>query len=237
MPATSGIPRMLAMDAMIQLIHVSKYYNRRPALSDVSVEVEKGEFVLLMGPSGAGKTTLLRMLIGAEQPDEGQIFVQGRNVTKLKPSEVPYLRRKVGSVFQDFRLLPKKSVFENVALPLIVQGASAQDIRRKVTEALRAVGIEHKKDQPPHNLSAGEQQRVCIARAIVNGPIVLLADEPTGNLDPERTAEIIDLFKLINARGTTVLVATHDPQVMAQVNRRVVVLEQGALAPEQRVGV
>jgi cell division transport system ATP-binding protein len=237
MPATSGIPRTLTMDAMIQLIHVSKYYNRRPALSDVSLEVEKGEFVLLMGPSGAGKTTLLRMLIGAEQPDEGQIFVQGRNVTKLRPSEVPYLRRKVGSVFQDFRLLPKKSVFENVALPLIVQGASAQDIRRKVTEALRAVGIEHKKDQPPHNLSAGEQQRVCIARAIVNGPIVLLADEPTGNLDPERTAEIIDLFKLINARGTTVLVATHDPQVMAQVNRRVVVLEQGVLAPEQRVGV
>lgn len=225
------------MDAMIQLIHVSKYYNRRPALSDVSLEVEKGEFILLMGPSGAGKTTLLRMLIGAEQPDEGQIFVQGRNVTKLRPSEVPYLRRKVGSVFQDFRLLPKKSVFENVALPLIVQGASAQDIRRKVTEALRAVGVEHKKDQAPHNLSAGEQQRVCIARAIVNGPIVLLADEPTGNLDPERTGEIIDLFKLINARGTTVLVATHDPQVMAQVNRRVVVLEHGVLAPEQRVGV
>ncbi len=225
------------MDAMIQLIHVSKYYNRRPALSDVSLEIEKGEFVLLMGPSGAGKTTLLRTLIGAEQPDEGQIFVQGRNVTKLKPSEVPYLRRKVGSVFQDFRLLPKKSVFDNVALPLIVQGASSQDIRRKVTEALRAVGIEHKNDHLPHNLSAGEQQRVCIARAIVNGPIVLLADEPTGNLDPERTTEIIDLFKLINARGTTVLVATHDPHVMAQVNRRVVVLERGALAPEQRVGV
>lgn len=226
-----------ATDTMIQLIHVSKYYNRRPALSDVSLEIEKGEFVLLMGPSGAGKSTLLRMLIRAEQPDEGQIFVQGRNVTKLRPSEVPYLRRKVGSVFQDFRLLPKKSVFENVALPLVVQGASAQDIRRKVTEALRAVGVEHKKDQPPHSLSAGEQQRVCIARAIVNGPIVLLADEPTGNLDPERTGEIIDLFKLINARGTTVIVATHDPDVMTQVNRRVVVLEHGVLAPEQRVSV
>lgn len=224
------------MDAMIQLIHVSKYYNRRAALSDMSLEIEKGEFVLLMGPSGAGKSTLLRMLIGAEQPDEGQIFVQGRNVTKLKQSEVPYLRRKIGSVFQDFRLLPKKSVFDNVALPLIVQGASAQDIRRKVTEALRAVGVDHKKDQFPHNLSAGEQQRVCIARAIVNGPLVLLADEPTGNLDPERTAEIIELFKLINARGTTVIVATHDPQVMTQVNRRVIALAQGVLAPE-RVGV
>jgi cell division transport system ATP-binding protein len=224
------------MDAMIQLIHVSKYYDRRAALSDVTLEVAKGEFVLLMGPSGAGKSTLLRLLIGEEQPDEGQIFVQGRNVTKLKQSEVPYLRRKVGSVFQDFRLLAKKSVFENVALPLIVQGASAADIRRKVTEALRAVGVELKKDQPPSSLSAGERQRVCIARAIVNGPIVLLADEPTGNLDPERTAEIIDLFKLINARGTTVIVATHDPLVMAQVNRRVITLVQGVMAPESRLG-
>jgi cell division transport system ATP-binding protein len=224
------------MDAMIQLIHVSKYYDRRAALSDVTLEIEKGEFVLLMGQSGAGKSTLLRMLIGEEQPDEGQIFVQGRNVTKLKESEVPYLRRKVGSVFQDFRLLPKKSVFDNVALPLIVQGASAGDIRRKVTEALRAVGVDLKRDQSPNSLSTGEQQRVCIARAIVNGPIVLLADEPTGNLDPERTAEIIELFKLINARGTTVIVATHDPLVMAQVNRRVITLMQGAMVPEQRLG-
>lgn len=227
------------MDAMIQVIHVSKYYDRRPALSDVTLEIEKGEFVLLMGPSGAGKSTLLRMLIAAERPDDGQIFVQGKNVAKLKSSDVPYLRRKVGTVFQDFRLLPKKTVFDNVALPLLVQGASSVDIRRKVTEALRAVGVDHKKDQLPGSLSAGEQQRVCIARAIVNGPIVLLADEPTGNLDPERTAEIIELFKLINARGTTVIVATHDPHVMAQVNRRVIVLQQGviAAAPMQQVGV
>jgi cell division transport system ATP-binding protein len=224
------------MDTMIQLIHVSKYYDRRAALSDITLEIEKGEFVLLMGPSGAGKSTLLRLLIGEEQPDEGQIFVQGRNVTKLKQSEVPYLRRKVGSVFQDFRLLPKKSVFENVALPLIVQGASTSDIRRKVTEALRAVGVDLKKDQPPSSLSTGERQRVCIARAIVNGPIVLLADEPTGNLDQERTVEIIELFKLINARGTTVIVATHDPLVMRQVNRRVVTLMQGTMAPEPRLG-
>ena len=225
------------VDAMIQLIHVSKSYDRRAALSDVTLEIEKGEFVLLMGPSGAGKSTLLRMLIGEEQPDEGQIFVQGKNVTKLKQSEVPFLRRKVGSVFQDFRLLPKKSVFENVALPLTVQGASTMDIRRKVTEALRAVGVDHKKDQSPDSLSTGERQRVCIARAIVNGPIVLLADEPTGNLDPERTAEIIELFKLINARGTTVIVATHDPHVMTQVNRRVITLMQGAMVSEKRVGV
>lgn len=229
------------MDAMIQLIHVSKWYDRRPALSDVMLEIEKGEFVLLMGPSGSGKSTILRMLIGEEQPDEGQLFVQGKNVTKLKRSEIPYLRRKVGSVFQDFRLLPKKSVFDNVALPLIVQGVSEKDIRRKVTEALRAVGVEHKRDQSPSSLSTGEQQRACIARAIVNGPVVLLADEPTGNLDLELTGEIIELFKLINARGTTVVVATHNHHVMHQVNCRVISLMQGVVLPErampERVGV
>jgi len=229
------------VDAMIQLIHVSKWYDRRPALSDVMIEIEKGEFVLLMGPSGSGKSTILRMLIGEEQPDEGQLFVQGKNVTKLKRSEIPYLRRKVGSVFQDFRLLPKKSVFDNVALPLIVQGVSEKDIRRKVTEALRAVGVEHKRDQSPSSLSTGEQQRACIARAIVNGPVVLLADEPTGNLDPELTGEIIELFKLINARGTTVVVATHNHHVMRQVNCRVISLMQGVVLPErampERVGV
>jgi cell division transport system ATP-binding protein len=224
------------MDAIIQLIHVSKWHDRRAALSDVTVEIEKGEFVLLMGASGAGKSTLLRMLIAEEQPDEGQIFVHGKNVTKLRASEIPYLRRKVGAVFQDFRLLPKKSVFDNVALPLIVQGASEKDIRRKVTEALRAVDVDHKNDQLPSSLSTGEQQRVCIARSIVNGPVVLLADEPTGNLDPERTREIIELFKLINARGTTVVVATHDPHVLKYVNRRVITLVQGVLLAEHRVG-
>ncbi len=224
------------MDAIIQLIHVSKWHGQRAALSDVTLEIEKGEFVLLMGASGAGKSTLLRMLIGEEQPDEGQIFVHGRNVTKLRPTEVPYLRRKVGAVFQDFRLLQKKSVFDNVALPLIVQGASEKDIRRKVTEALRAVDVDHKKDQSPNSLSTGEQQRVCIARAIVNGPVVLLADEPTGNLDLERTREIIELFKLINARGTTVIVATHDPHVLNQANRRVMTLVEGVLLSERRIG-
>ena len=224
------------MDAIIQLIHVSKWHDQKAALSDVTLEIEKGEFVLLMGSSGAGKSTLLRMLFGEEQPDEGQIFVHGRNVTKLRPAEIPYLRRKVGAVFQDFRLLPKKSIFDNVALPLIVQGASEKDIRRKVTEALRAVDVDHKKDLSPHSLSTGEQQRVCIARAIVNGPVVLLADEPTGNLDPERTREIIELFKLINARGTTVIVATHDPHVLNHVNRRVVSLAQGVLLSERRIG-
>ncbi|HET6675091.1 MAG TPA: cell division ATP-binding protein FtsE, partial [Nitrospiraceae bacterium] len=212
---------------MIQLFHVTKYYDRRLALSDITLEIEKGEFILLMGASGAGKSTLLKLLIGAELPDEGQIFVQGRNVSKLSPAEIPILRRRVGIVFQDFRLLNKKTVFDNVSLPLLVQGLSNGEIRRKVMEALKAVGLDHRRDQLPPALSTGEQQRVCIARAIVNGPIVLLADEPTGNLDPELTSEIIELFKLINARGTTVMVATHDPQVMKQVNRRVISLSQG----------
>ncbi len=221
---------------MIQLFHVSKYYDRRPALSNVSLAIEKGEFVVLMGASGAGKSTLLKLLIAAERPDEGQILVQGRNVAKLRPSEIPYLRRRIGIVFQDFRLLPKRTVFENVALPLMVQGAAVGEIRRKVAEALKAVGVDHKREQFPNSLSAGEQQRACIARAIVNGPIILLADEPTGNLDPELTSEIIELFKVINARGTTVMVATHDPQVMARVNRRIVTLMEGKLVADQRLG-
>lgn len=225
---------MFLPEAIIQLIHVSKSYDRRAALSDVTLDIAKGEFVLLMGASGAGKSTLLRLLIGEERPDQGQVFVQGKNVGRLKQAEVPYLRRKIGTVFQDFRLLPNKTVFDNVSLPLIVQRASMVDIRRKVIEALRAVGVEHKKDQLPDSLSAGERQRVCIARAIVNGPVVLLADEPTGNLDPERTAEIIELFKLINARGTTVVVATHDPHVMRLANRRALTLAQGTVV--QRPG-
>jgi cell division transport system ATP-binding protein len=222
---------------MIQLFHVTKYYDRRLALSDVTLEIDKGEFILLMGASGAGKSTLLKLLIGAEQPDQGQILVQGSNVAKLSSSEIPSLRRKVGIVFQDFRLLPRKTVFDNVSLPLLVQGQSNGEIRRKVGEALKAVGLDHRRDQMPPALSTGEQQRVCIARAIVNGPVILLADEPTGNLDPDLTREIIDLFKLINARGTTVMVATHDPQVMAQVNRRVIALSEGRLVQKSRQGL
>jgi cell division transport system ATP-binding protein len=217
---------------MIQFFHVTKYYDRRTALCDINLQIEKGEFVLLMGPSGAGKTTLLKLLFCAEFPDEGQILVQNRNVARLRPSDVPSLRRTMGLVFQEFRLLPKKTVFDNVSLPLVVQGASAMDIRRKVFDALKAVGVEHKKDQPPASLSAGEQQRVCIARAIVNGPVILLADEPTGNMDAELAREIMELFKVINARGTTVVIATHNHHVMEQVNQRVIMLNQGAVVSD-----
>lgn len=221
---------------MIQLFHVSKYYGGRPAVSDINLHIEKGEFVLLMGASGAGKTTLLKLLFGTERPDEGQILVQTRNVARLTPSEVPYLRRTIGFVFQDFRLLPKKTVFDNVAMPLLVQGVSHHHTRRKVLEALKSVGVEHRKESRPAMLSAGEQQRVCIARAVVNGPIVLLADEPTGNMDPQLAGEIIDLFKLINARGTTVVIATHNRQVVDQVKRRVVTLSQGRVVSDEGSG-
>ncbi|MFO0773094.1 MAG: cell division ATP-binding protein FtsE [Nitrospiraceae bacterium] len=218
---------------MIQLFHVSKAYGRCQALRDVSVDIAKGDFVLLMGSSGAGKSTLLKLLFGGDQPDEGQILVQGQNIATLTGRQIPQLRRRMGIVFQDFRLLSKRTVFENVALPLMVGGSSGQDIRRRVSEALRAVGVEHKREHLPPTLSAGEQQRVSIARAIINSPIILLADEPTGNLDPELTADIVELFKQINARGTTVVVATHDPQVMRQVNRRVLTLRNGQILADQ----
>lgn len=218
---------------MIQLFHVSKYYDRRPALQDINLQIDKGEFVLLMGPSGAGKTTLFKLLFCAEQADEGQILVQGRNVARLSSSAVPYLRRTMGLVFQDFRLLPKKNIFDNVALPLLVQGVASFDIRRKVMEALKAVGVEHKRDSRPATLSAGEQQRACIARAIVNSPIILLADEPTGNLDPDLSNEILELFKAINARGTTVMLATHNRLLADQIKRRIVTLEEGKLVSDE----
>ena len=228
--------RFLPGRIVIQLFHVSKYYEGRLALSDVNLHIQKGEFVLLMGASGAGKTTLLKLLFGTERPDEGQILVQTRNVARLTPSEVPYLRRTMGFVFQDFRLLPKKTVFDNVAMPLLVQGISHHDIRKKVLDTLKAVGVEHRKESRPAMLSAGEQQRVCIARAVVNGPIVLLADEPTGNMDPQLAGEIIELFKLINARGTTVIIATHNRQVVDQVKRRVVILNQGKIISDDGAG-
>lgn len=217
---------------MIQLFHVAKYYDQRPALLDITLQIEKGGFVVLLGPSGAGKTTLLKLISCAETPDEGQILVRNRNIARLRPADVPYLRRTMGLVFQDFKLLPKKNVFENVALPLMVQGATPFEIRRRVTEALKSVGIEQKKDSRPAMLSAGEQQRVCIARAIVNAPVILLADEPTGNLDDDLAAEIIDLFKTINQRGTTVLIATHNRHVIDRVKGRVVELQHGRLCRE-----
>ncbi len=218
---------------MIQLFHVWKFYDRRPALCDVSLEVGKGEFVLLMGASGAGKSTLLKLLFRSELPDEGQVLIQERNVARLTQADVPGLRRTMGLVFQDFRLLPKKSIYDNVALPLLVQGKGAFETRLKVVEALNAVGLSDKRDCRPTMLSAGEQQRACIARAIVNSPVLLIADEPTGNLDPALAGDILDVFKTINARGTTVVLATHDPLVRARLSCRVVTLSQGKIDTDE----
>ena len=217
---------------MIEFFHVSKSYHGRPALQDVSLTIEKGEFVFLTGSSGAGKTTLLRLIFCADVPDEGQILVNNRNLLHLKRSAVPLLRRSMGFVFQDFRLLPKKTVFENVALALKVGGVPEGVLRVKTTETLAAVGLEHRVNALPLALSAGEQQRVCLARAIVNDPQILLADEPTGNLDAALSGEILDLMKAVNARGTTVLLATHNRDLLHRLRRRVVRLEQGRVVED-----
>ncbi len=220
---------------MIQFFQVTKYFDRYAALRDVTLRVDKGECVLLTGPSGAGKTTLLKLIFGAEVPDEGQILVQNRNIARLRASDVPYLRRTMGFVLQDFKLLPQKTVFENVALPLIIQGTAGLEVRRKVSEALKAVGLDHKRGSQTAGVSAGEQQRVCIARAIVNSPIILLADEPTGNLDTNLTMEIIELFKAIHARGTTIMLATHNRQIVEEMKGRIIRLHSGRVLSDQGV--
>jgi len=218
---------------MIQLFHVTKYYEGCLGLSDLTLRIAKGECVLVTGPSGAGKTTLLKLIFGAEVPDNGQILVQNRNIARLRASDLPYLRRTMGFVLQDFKLLPHKTAFDNVAIPLIIRGLSMYETRRKVLESLRGVGMEHKQSSRVSLLSAGEQQRVSIARAIVNSPIILLADEPTGNLDPQLAFEITELFKAIHARGTTIMLATHNRQVVEQMNGRVIKLDCGRLRSDQ----
>ncbi len=218
---------------MIQFFHVSKQYRDQPALIDVSLDVDKGEFVFLTGPSGAGKTTLLKLIFCAERTQRGQILVNGRNIARIRESAVPYLRRNIGVVFQDFKLLTAASVFENVALTLQVLGRSNKEIRRKVLDMLEAVGLEHKAESSPQRLSGGEQQRVAIARALVNDPAILLADEPTGNLDHEMTLDIMNLLADVNARGTTVLVATHDQGLLERYQKRTLILQQGRILPEE----
>ena len=218
---------------MIELFHVTKEYpGDAPALSDVTVSVEKGEFVFLTGASGAGKSTLLKLIFCDEPATSGQLLVLGRNVAKISPRSVPYLRRAIGVVFQDFKLLPRRTVAENVALPLEVLSLSPKDIRRKVKTLLRSVGLEHRAQKFPPSLSGGEQQRVAVARALAADPPLLLADEPTGNLDPERTLEVMELLSAANARGTTVVVATHDRSLLDRYKRRVVTLERGRLVSD-----
>jgi cell division transport system ATP-binding protein len=215
---------------VIQLFHVTKEYpGDGPALQDVSLEIDKGEFVFLTGASGAGKSTLLKLIFCAEAPTAGQILLFGKNVARVAPAEVPFVRRNIGVVFQDFKLLRDRTVAENVALPLEVRALPDKEVRRRVRALLRSVGLEHRADKFPPALSGGEQQRVAVARALAADPALLLADEPTGNLDAERTLEVMELLASANARGTTVLIATHDRSLLERYKRRVVQLEHGRL--------
>ncbi len=224
---------------MISLDNVTKIYavGTRPALDTVSVEIDKGEFVFLIGPSGSGKSTVLRLLLREERPTVGVVHVDGRNLAKLPARKVPELRRKIGCVFQDFRLLPKKTVYDNVAFALEVINKSQRAIKRTVPEVLDLVGLDGKANRRPHELSGGEQQRVAIARAFVNRPLVLLADEPTGNLDPDTSQGIMRLLERINRTGTTVLMATHDNNIVDAMRRRVIELDFGKVVRDQARGV
>jgi cell division transport system ATP-binding protein len=224
-----------ASDALVRLFHVSKSYLAGSwALRDVSLELRKGELAFLTGPSGAGKTTLMRLIFAAERPSEGQIILLGRNVDRLRPAGIPALRRRIGVVFQDFKLLPTRTVEENVALALDVVGVPRRQAKARVFSILKRVGLQHRRFHHPLSLSGGEQQRVAIARALVNEPEVLLADEPTGNLDPDLTLEIMDLIASVAARGTTVLVATHEMALVERFGERRLRLEAGVLTADTR---
>ncbi len=223
---------------MIRFQNVTKVYKRNTvALKDVSVEIDKGEFVFLVGPSGSGKTTFIRLLLREELPDKGRIWEAGRDIVRLPKWRVPYLRRNIGCVFQDFRLLPNKTVFENVAFALEVIGRPRHVIANQVPQVLDLVGLSTKHENLPHELSGGEQQRVAIARAFVNRPLILLADEPTGNIDPSTSQGIMQLLDRINRTGTTVVVATHDAVLVDWMRRRVVQLEDGQVVRDQARGV
>ena len=224
---------------MIRFENVSKVYARgaRPALDSITLEVERGEFVFLVGESGSGKSTFLRLALREERPTVGKVFVAGKDLTTLSTWAVPHLRRKIGAVFQDFRLLPNKSVFENVAFALQVIGKPRHHIMTVVPDTLEMVGLAGKEKRRPHELSGGEQQRVAIARAFVNRPDILLADEPTGNLDPSTSLGIMRLLDRINRTGTTVVMATHDDEIVDQMRKRVIELADGELVRDQDRGV
>lgn len=222
---------------MIQLYNVTKTYdNGVKALSDLTLRIHKGEFVFLVGPSGAGKSTLTKLLYREVLPSRGQIILDGKSLVRMRPGEVPYLRRKIGMIFQDFRLLPQKTVFENVAFALEVIGASRRDINRSVPTVLSMVGLDAKAAVFPHHLSGGEQQRVSIARAIVNNPFLIIADEPTGNLDPETSWELMNLLLDINLRGTTIIMATHAWDIVDSLKKRVIELADGKLVRDEKEG-
>jgi cell division transport system ATP-binding protein len=224
---------------VIRFDNVNKVYPEQPtaALYDVSMEIEKGEFVFLVGPSGSGKSTMLRLVLKEDRPTSGQIRVAGKDLHRLSNWKVPQLRRRIGTVFQDFRLLPNKTIFENVAFALQVIGKPRRQINRDVPAVLDLVGLSGKEDRMPDQISGGEQQRVAVARAFVNRPLILLADEPTGNLDPSTSVGIMKLLDRINRTGTTVVMATHDQSIVDQMRKRVIELDRGYLVRDQSRGV
>ena len=222
---------------MIEFKNVSKIYNNNVhALKNVSVKIERGEFVFLVGPSGAGKSTFIKMLLKEVDPTSGTIMNNGIDLSTLKRGQIPYYRRKVGMVFQDFRLIPNLSVYENVAFVMRVVGASSREIRKRVPTVLSLVGLSDKYKVFPHELSGGEQQRISLARAIVNNPTLLIADEPTGNLDPETAKEIMALLDDINKAGTTILMATHAKDIVDMMKKRVLAVEKGVIVRDEKRG-
>ncbi len=222
---------------MIRLQNVSKNYGGRPALNNIDLHISMGEFAFLVGPSGAGKSTLMRLLYREETPCSGNVYIGGVNLNRLHARQIPLLRRRLGIVFQDYKLLPRQTVFNNVAYILRALGVAEADVSRRVLSALNVVNLEHKATAYPAELSGGEQQRVGIARAIVNGPPVLLADEPTGNLDPATSLEIVQLLERISQRGTTVLISTHDQPIVNALKRRVIGLRDGEIIADVNSGV
>ena len=221
--------------SVIGIYHLTKRYDDRTILRDVNLQVANGEFVFVVGPSGAGKSTMLRMIYMAEAPTNGQVIVVSYVSSNMKRRQIPYLRRKVGVVFQDFKLLEDRDVFENVAIAMRVTGAGSYQIKKRTIQVLTQVGLYHKRYDRPVKLSGGEQQRIAIARAVVNSPEILLADEPTGNLDPEVTAEILSLLFRINSSGTAVLMATHNHELVKNFGQRVLLLRDGVLEQDRRL--
>ena len=223
---------------MLKMTDVSKVYpGGSTALQDVNVHITPGEFVFVVGPSGAGKSTFIKMLFREVLPTTGSIFVNGVDILSLTPKEIPYLRRQLGIIFQDYRLLPDRTVYENVAFAMQVIETPHRKIKRRVLNVLDLVGLRHRANAYPNELSGGEQQRIAIARAIVNDPILVIADEPTGNLDPETSWDIMDIFKEINATGTTIVMATHDKEIVDAMGKRVIAIEDGRIVRDEASGV
>lgn len=220
-------------DPMIHFENVTKEYELQTALREVTCSIEKGEMVFLTGPSGSGKTTMLKLVYLAEMPDQGNITIAGWETGSLRESSIPFVRRNIGVVFQDFRLLDNRNIFENIALALRIRGIGEREIKMRVYEALKTVNLRHKADSYPRRLSGGEQQRIVIARAIVAEPTVLLADEPTGNLDPDTAEDVMKTFKDIHAKGTTILIATHNRELYMNSGKRVLRLEAGTLVSQE----